>query len=97
MYPVNLTKQKQIASLVNMTKIIKLYDAKTQLSNLIDRAAAGEEFIIAKGKEPMARLVPFASKAKPRAAGGWEGRLHVSNDFDNLLPAEIQRQFEDPS
>jgi prevent-host-death family protein len=80
-----------------MTKIVKLYDAKTQLSKLVDRAARGEEFIIAKGNEPMARLVPFASKRKPRAPGGWEGRLRVARDFDAPLPHELMKHFEDPS
>ena len=83
--------------MVNMTKIVKLYDAKTRLSKLVDRAAAGEEFIIAKGNEPMARLVPFAGKRKPRAPGGWEGRLRVAKDFDAPLPREVMKHFEDPS
>ena len=83
--------------MVNMTKIVKLYDAKTQLSKLVDRAARGEEFIIAKGNEPMARLVPFAGKRQPRAPGGWEGRLRIAKDFDAPLPRELQKQFEDPA
>jgi prevent-host-death family protein len=82
--------------LVNMTKIVKLYDAKTQLSSLVDRASRGEEIIIAKGDQPMARLVPFSKKGNPRAPGGWEGRLVVSDDFDAPLPRSIQLKFEKP-
>jgi prevent-host-death family protein len=93
---VKLTKYWLQVRLVNMTKIVKLYDAKTQLSSLVERAAKGEEIIIAKGDQPMARLIPFAEKTKPRAPGGWEGRLMVAEDFDAPLPLSLQRKFENP-
>jgi prevent-host-death family protein len=80
-----------------MTKIVKLYEAKTHLSDLVERAARGEEFIIAKGDEPMARLVPLTKLAKGLAPGGWEGRIHISDDFDDPLPADIMRGFENPT
>ena len=83
--------------MVNMTKIIKLYDAKTHLSSLVDRAAKGEEFIIAKGNEPMARLVPVSKRGMRRSPGGWEGRISISDDFDAPLPEELLGGFEDPS
>ncbi len=60
-----------------MTKIIKLYDAKTHLSDLVERASRGEEFIIAKGDEPKARLIPITRHARARAPGGWEGRVSM--------------------
>ncbi len=77
-----------------MTKIIKLYDAKTHLSDLVERASRGEEFIIAKGDEPKARLVPLTKFGQPRAPGGWEGRVWISDDFDAPLPREIADAFE---
>jgi prevent-host-death family protein len=77
-----------------MTKIMKLYEAKTNLSELVERAARGEEFIIAKGEEPKARLVPFAKQARPRAPGGWEGRVWIADDFDAPLPPEIADGFQ---
>lgn len=80
--------------LVNVTKIIKLYDAKTHLSDLVERAANGEEFIIAKGDEPKARLVPITKNARLRKPGGWEGRVWISDDFDAPLPPEINAAFE---
>ena len=79
-----------------MTKIVKLYDAKTHLSSLVDRAARGEEFIIAKGNEPMARLIPLARTNSRRAPGGWEGRIEIAADFDAPLPREILNDFENP-
>ena len=82
-----------ITSLVNMTKIVKLYEAKTHLSDIVERAARGEEFIIAKGGQPKARLVPVTKGARPRAPGGWEGRVWVSDDFDAPLPPEVSIAF----
>jgi prevent-host-death family protein len=79
-----------------MTKIVKLYEAKTHLSSLVDRAARGEEFIIAKGNEPMARLIPFTKGKARRAPGGWEGRIEVADDFDAPLTGDILRGFTDP-
>jgi prevent-host-death family protein len=77
-----------------MTNIVKLYDAKTHLSDLVERAARGEEFIIAKGDEPKARLVPIARSPRQRSPGAWEGRVWISEDFDAPLPAEISESFE---
>ena len=93
---VKLTSHRRPIILVYMTKIVKLYDAKTHLSSLVDRAAKGEEFIIAKGSEPMARLVPIGPRSAHRAPGGWEGRVQVAADFDAPLPDSLLRQFNDP-
>ncbi len=79
-----------------MTKMVKLYEAKTHLSSLVDRAANGEEFIIAKGNEPMARLVPLTKRGVRRAPGGWEGRIEIADDFDAPLPKKVLRGFENP-
>ena len=56
-----------------MTKMVNLYEAKTQLSQLVESAAAGEEIIIAKAGKPVARLVPLAAALEPRIPGAWEG------------------------
>jgi len=72
-----------------MTKTFSLYDAKTHLSDLVERASRGEEFIIAEGNEPKARLVPFEKLPSARLPGGWEGRVWMSDDFDAPLPAEL--------
>ena len=77
-----------------MTKIVKLYHAKTHLSELVERAAQGEEFIIAKGDEPKARLIPVAREARQRVPGAWEGRVWISEDFDAPLPPEVSAAFE---
>jgi prevent-host-death family protein len=76
-----------------MGKPINLYDAKTQLSRLVDRAADGEEIVIAKSGKPLARLVPIA-KATRRKPGVWKGRVWIAKDFDAPLPADILAGFE---
>ena len=76
-----------------MRKAINLYEAKSQLSSLVERASWGEEFIIAKFAKPHARLVPLEKKRKARRFGGWEGRVKVSKDFDADLPAEVMLSF----
>jgi prevent-host-death family protein len=60
---------------------VNIYDAKTHLSELVQRAAAGEEIVIARNGRPAARLVALASRP-PRQPGGWEGRVWVAPDFD---------------
>jgi prevent-host-death family protein len=74
--------------------VFNLYDAKTALSQLVDRAAAGEEIIIAKAGHPLARLVPFEGPRRPRQPGGWEGRVRIADDFDAPLPEAELEAFE---
>ena len=60
---------------------VNIYDAKTHLSELVQRAAAGEEIVIARNGKPAARLVALAS-LPARRPGGWEGQVWVAPDFD---------------
>lgn len=59
----------------------------------MDRAAEGEEIVIAKAGRPLARLVPLEGRGGPREPGGWEGQVHLSDDFDAPLPKEIAAAF----
>jgi prevent-host-death family protein len=86
---IKLTKELSMSA-----AIINLYEAKTSLSQLVERAAAGEEIIIAKAGKPKARLVPLAGHIEPRQPGGWEGKVWVAEDFDEPLPVEIRAGFE---
>lgn len=72
---------------------VNLYDAKTQLSRLVDRAAAGEEIVIAKGGRPLARLVPLAARTAPRRLGQRAHEVALRPDFDAPLPDAMQRAF----
>ena len=72
---------------------LNLYEAKTNLSQLVDRAARGEEIIIAKNGVPLARLVPLDQPLAPRRPGGWEGRVTIADDFDAPLPPDLLAAF----
>ena len=73
---------------------VTLYDAKTHLSRLVDRAAAGEEIIIAKSGRPRARLVPLEDTRALRVSGKGKGRWRVGRNFDAPLPPEVLDDFE---
>ncbi len=71
-----------------MARTVNLYEAKTQLSKLVEEAAAGEEIIIAKGGRPRARLVALSAAKRARKPGVWEGQIWVSEDFDDEPPPD---------
>ncbi len=76
-----------------MATTYNVYEAKTHLSQLLDRAAAGEEIVIARAGRPVARLVALAGHgSERRIAGAWRGRVRMAADFDEL-PAAIEAAF----
>jgi prevent-host-death family protein len=77
-----------------MTKPVNIYDAKTRLSELVDRAAAGEEIVIAKAGVPTARLVPLRAVHENRVPGRWAGMITIADDFDAPLSGDILAAFE---
>ena len=66
--------------------VVNIHEAKTHLSRLLERVSAGEEIVIAKAGRPIARLVPHDETDEPRKLGGWEGRVWIADDFDELPP-----------
>jgi len=77
-----------------MPRTVNLYEAKTHLSDLVERAARGEEIVIAKAGQPRARLTAVARTRRPRKPGIWRGRVRIGADFDAPLPDELLRAFE---
>jgi prevent-host-death family protein len=71
---------------------VNIYEAKTRLSALIDRAATGEDVIIARAGKPVARLTRLEGR-KVRF-GGLKGKFKVPDDFDAPLPESIIAAFE---
>ena len=69
-----------------------IHEAKTHFSRLVERVIRGEEVVIGKAGKPVARLVPYREDRRPRVPGGWEGRVRISDDFDEL-PAEVAAAF----
>ena len=68
-------------------KTVTIHQAKTNLSRLIEKACAGEEIVIARGSQPVARLVALADKNGRRQPGSLKGKLHVGAEFFEPLPA----------
>lgn len=77
-------------------KTVNIHQAKTHLSRLVDRAAAGEPFIIAKGGKPLVRVVPLDAPmpGRERRLGFLEGQVRVPDDFDRLGADQIAAEFE---
>ncbi len=81
-----------------MKKLVNIHAAKTHLSQLVERAEAGEETVIARSGKPVARLVPllerFNLEARARRPLGQLAHLGpVAENYDDPLPAAILREF----
>ena len=73
---------------------VNLYEAKTNLSRLVDQANAGEQIVIAKGGKPMAMLTPLTPKKRTIRYGLMKGQFVVPDDFDGPLPDDVIAAFE---
>lgn len=72
---------------------VGVHEAKTKLSQLLRRVAGGEEIVITRSGEPVAKLVPARSRRK-RVLGYDVGRFHIPEDFDAPLPDGVLTEFE---
>ena len=74
---------------------INIHQAKTHLSRLVEKAARGESFIIAKAGKPMVKVVPLNDEEqKPKSRIGFmEGEIQVPDDFNEMGADEIQKMF----
>jgi len=77
-------------------RTVNIHEAKTHLSRLVEQAADGEGFIIAKAGKPMVKVVPLAAQDQPakRRLGFMQGEFTVPDDFDTMFAEEIQAMFE---
>jgi prevent-host-death family protein len=79
-------------------KSVNIHEAKTHLSRLVQQAARGEPFIIAKAGKPLVKVVPLDApeeRAKPRRFGFMKGQFTVPDDFDTFMQDEIIAMFEE--
>ena len=76
---------------IELMEVVNVHSAKTHLSKLLERVAAGEEIVIAKSGTPVAKLVPFVRQA--RASGRLKGKIRMSRDFDAPLLESIAESF----
>jgi prevent-host-death family protein len=73
--------------------VTNIHEAKTHLSKLLARVAAGEEIVIGKAGKPVAKLVPYNEPTPPkRKPGSWKGKVWISPDFD-AYDKEIEAMF----
>lgn len=75
-------------------KTVTIHEAKTYLSRLIAKACAGEEIIIARGSEPVARLVGLSDAKGRRQPGSMKGKFRVGPEFFKPLPESELREWE---
>lgn len=72
-----------------------IHEAKTHLSRLVEQAANGEPFVIAKAGKPLVKVVPLSAPtgAKVKRLGFLEGQFSVPDDFDEMGKKEIEQLF----
>jgi prevent-host-death family protein len=78
-------------------RTVNIHEAKTQLSRLVEQAASGEPFIIAKAGRPLVKVTRLDAPSGPRRIGFMAGEIVVPDDFDTMGAAEIASMFEGTS
>ena len=76
-------------------RTVNIHEAKTHLSRLVDRAAKGEPFVIAKAGKPLVKVVPLDAPVpgKVKRLGFLAGQISVPDDFDTMFEDEIEKMF----
>lgn len=75
---------------------VNIHDAKTHLSRLVERAARGEAFVIAKSGKPMVKVVPIEAPndKEQRRVGFLSGQISVPDDFDRMSDKAVEKLFD---
>jgi prevent-host-death family protein len=68
-----------------MPRTFTIGEAKTQFSKLVRRAEAGEEIVVRRGREPVARIVPLRKRGGVHGFGSMKGEIRIAEDFDEPL------------
>jgi prevent-host-death family protein len=74
-------------------RTVNIHEAKTHLSRLVEAAANGESFIIAKAGKPLVKVVPVDAPTAPRRFDFMKGQFTVPDDFDTMDQEEIEKLF----
>lgn len=75
---------------------VNMHEAKTHLSKLVERVEGGEEIVISRAGEPVAKLVPLPEKTGQRKLGGWEGKVELPSEAEwAKMDKEIEQLFEE--
>ena len=75
-------------------RTVNIHEAKTHLSRLVDQAAAGESFIIAKAGRPLVKVIRLDAPDQARRTGFMAGEIDVPDDFDQMGEEAIAQLFE---
>lgn len=89
-WPSQLTKEERLSTVEDMTTVVNIGEAKTQLSALIARAEKGEDIVVARAGKPVVRLTPV----EPRAPRFGTFPMHVPDSFFEPLPEEELAAWE---
>jgi prevent-host-death family protein len=73
---------------------VNIYDAKTRLSQLVDRAASGEDVVVCRNGKPLVRITRLEASKRQVKFGVLKGKLTIPADFDAPLPDEVLAGFE---
>jgi prevent-host-death family protein len=73
---------------------VNIYEAKTRLSQLVDKAAAGEDVVVSRNGKPLARITRLDAPKRRVRFGLLKGKLTIPEDFDAPLPADVLAGFE---
>lgn len=73
---------------------VNIYDAKTRLSQLVDRAVSGEDVVVSRNGKPLVRITRLKTSKRRIRFGVLKGRLTIPADFDAPLPDEVLAGFE---
>ena len=73
---------------------VNIHEAKTHLSRLVEKAAKGEPFIIAKAGKPMVKVTAVDPPREIRRLGALDGQYSIPEDFDTMFAEEIRQMFE---
>jgi prevent-host-death family protein len=91
----DLARSIQVPATTSNPLTVNIFEAKTQLSKLIEKVEQGEDVIIARAGKPVARLTQWEPEKKPIVFGLMKGKIWIADDFDAPLPDEILAEFED--
>ena len=73
---------------------VNIYEAKTRLSQLVDRAASGEDVVVSRNGKPLARITRLENLKRRITFGVLKGKVTIASDFDAPLPDEVLAGFE---
>jgi prevent-host-death family protein len=74
-------------------EVVNIYEAKTRLSQLVDKAAAGEDVVVGRNGKPLVRITTLQGHKREIRFGVLKGRLKIAADFDAPLPDEVIAAF----